>query len=142
MFFLFQEQTLEISPRTSPRVFPPKGSLFSLKNLQKIVPIRPPKSLGFFALKTLNYRLKIDPERRDVVQRRRDVIFAALCHVATSFFTSRRHFCSSLPRRDVIFHVATWLQSSVFFLQLRKTITLSSEVRFGCSWYRWKDLEV
>ena len=38
---------------------------------------------------------------------RRDVQISALCHVATWIFTSRRHFNTSLSRRDVYFHVAT-----------------------------------
>ena len=140
MFFLFQERTLEISPRTSPRVFPPKGSLFSLKNTPKNrSPTFFSRSLGFLLKKNpqilrskwAKNPSKIDPERRDVVQQRRDVV----SHVATSFLqfsaTSRRRF----SRRDV---AAAFL----FLLQLRKTITLSSEVRFGCSGYRWKALEV
>ena len=38
---------------------------------------------------------------------RRDVQISSLCHVATWIFTSRRHFNTSLSRRDVYFHVAT-----------------------------------
>ena len=45
--------------------------------------------------------------------------------------TSRRWFSTS--RRCC---------SPLFLLQLRKVITLSYELRFRCSWYRWKSLEV
>ena len=38
---------------------------------------------------------------------RRDVKISSPCHVATWIFTSRRHFNTSLSRRDVYFHVAT-----------------------------------
>ena len=132
MFFLFQERTLEISPRTSPRVFPPKGSLFSLKNAPKNrSPLVQSRSLGFLLKKpqiSAQNGLKIHPKSTPNV--------ATSCsNVATSFLqlsaTSRRRF----SRRDV---AAAFL----FLRQLRKTITLSSEVRFGCSWYRWKAIEV
>ena len=45
--------------------------------------------------------------RRDVEFPRRDVKFSSLCHVATWIFTSRRHFNTPLPRRDMYCHVAT-----------------------------------
>ena len=139
MFFLFQERTLEISPRTSPRVFPPKGSLFSLKNAQKkSFSIVLPRSLGFLLKNpqlSAQNGLKIHPKPTPNVATSCSNVATSFGNVATSFLqlsaTSRRRF----SRRDV---AAAFL----FLFQLRKTITLSSEVRFGCSWYRWKALEV
>ena len=145
MFFLFQERTLEISPRTRPRVFPPKGSLFSLKNNQNPFPILLHRSLEFllknpqlWAQNGLKIHSKSTPNVAtscsNVATSCSNVV-TSCSNVATSFLqlsvTSRRRF----SRRDV---AAAFL----FLLQLRKTITLSSEVRFGCSWYRWKSLEV
>ena len=146
MFFLFQERTLEISPRTSPRVFPPKGSLFSLKKCQKNRSQNLlNRSLGFLLKNPQLWAqngLKIHPKPTPNVATSCSNVatscsnVATSCsNVATSFLqlsaSSRRRF----SRRDV---AAAFL----FLLQLRKTITLSSEVRFGCSWYRWKALEV
>ena len=58
---------------------------------------------------------KTNPERHDVVQQRRDVGMLCFCNVTT-----------------LVLNVTTLLQSP-FLLQLRKTITLSYELRFGFS---------
>ena len=45
-------------------------------------------------------------------------------------------------RRDIASQRRDVAATPLFLDQLHKAITLSSELRFGCSWYRWKDLEV
>ena len=63
-------------------------------------------------------------------------------NVATSFGNVATSFLqlSAMSRRQ--FSTSRRCSSLLFLLQLCKAITLSYELRFGCSWYRWKALEV
>ena len=48
----------------------------------------------------------------------------------------------SLQLRNVGSQRRDFAVASLFLHQLLKVINLSSELRFGCSWYRWKAPEV
>ena len=115
-----------------PRVFPPKerASPFQ-KRLKNRSESSSTRSLSFELLNPpllAQNGLKIHPKSTPNVA-------TSFGNVATSFLqlsaTSRRWFSTS--RRCC---------SPLFLLQLRKVITLSYELRFMCSWYRWKALEV
>ena len=70
------------SPSKTPKIRSPPSSI----SIPQVLALKP----FIMGSKWAKNSPKTDPERRDVVQQRRDVVSAALCNVATLVLTSRR----------------------------------------------------